>query len=141
AGRTGMPVVFCSRHGDVSRAVLLLEQLAREGQVSPTGFGLAVHNASAGLFSIARADLSNHIAVAGGPASVEHGVVEACSLLADGAAEVLLVVYDEALPAPLDGFADCVGQPYAWAWTMRAPKLDAIGLEYDAAPAGAAPAR
>jgi hypothetical protein len=134
-GRSGMPVLFCSRHGDVARAVALLEELAQEEQVSPTGFGLAVHNATAGLFSIARADRSNHIALAAGTASVEHGVVEACGLLADGAQEVLLVVYDEPLPQPLDGFADCDEQPFAWAWRMvpagAAPGA-VIGLEWSA---------
>jgi hypothetical protein len=140
-GRTGVPVVFCSRHGDVARAVTLLEELARDAQVSPTGFGLAVHNASAGLFSIARSDLSNHIALAAGRASVEHAVMEACGLLADGAAEVLLVVCDEPLPSPLDGFADCDEQPYAWAWRMTAPGDDAIEVGCAAAPPGAAASR
>lgn len=121
-GRSGMPVVFCSRHGDVVRAVGLLEELAQGEQVSPTGFGLAVHNATAGLFSIARSDRSNHIALAAGAASVEHGVIEACGLLADGADEVLLVVYDEPLPAPLDPYSDCDEQPFAWAWRLVAPR-------------------
>lgn len=142
----GVPVVFCSRHGDVVRAVALLEELAHSEAVSPTGFGLAVHNATAGLFSIARTDLANHMALAGGMASVEHGVVEACGLLADGAAEVLLVVYDEPLPAALTHFADCAEQPHAWAWRMSAPLdgAEVFGLECaqaDAAreePAGAA---
>src|SRR5438067_11704588 len=46
----GVPTVFCSRHGEVARAVELLTDLARGELLSPTGFGLAVHNASAGLF-------------------------------------------------------------------------------------------
>jgi hypothetical protein len=62
-------------------------------------FGLAVHNASAGLFSIARADRANHIALAAGPATIEHAVIEACGLLADGAPMVLLVACDAPLPA------------------------------------------
>lgn len=128
AGRTGVPTVFCSRHGEVSRAVDLLGELARGEALSPTAFGLAVHNASAGLFSIARADRANHIALAGGAATIEHGVIEACGLLADGAPIVLLVAYDCPLPAPLAHFEDCDEQPFAWAWLMTEADADVFSL-------------
>ncbi len=127
-GRADVPTVFCSRHGEVARAVELLGDLARAEPLSPTAFGLAVHNASAGLFSIARGERSNHIAVAAGAASVEHGVIEACGLLADGAPMVLLVAYDCALPALLARFEDCDEQPHAWAWLMTAAGADPISL-------------
>lgn len=133
-GRTGVPAVFCSRHGEVTRAVDLLGELAQDQALSPTGFGLAVHNASAGLFSIARADRANHLALAGHTATIEHGVVEACGLLADGAAAVLLVAYDCPLPVPLDGFEDCDEQPYAWAWLMTAPGEAPLSLALGPAP-------
>lgn len=138
AGRTGVPAVFCSRHGEVARAVELLGDLARAEPLSPTAFGLAVHNASAGLFSIARSERSNHIALAAGAASVEHGVVEACGLLADGAPEVLLVAYDCPLPALLTQFEDCDEQPHAWAWLMTAAGADPISLRCAPAAHGAA---
>ena len=79
-----MPTVFCSRHGEVSRSVDLLMDLAKAEPLSPTSFGLSVHNATAGLFSIARSDHTNSIALAAGQSSVEHAVIEACGLLADG---------------------------------------------------------
>ncbi len=139
-GQTGVPTVFCSRHGEVSRAVELLTQLSAGVALSPTGFGLAVHNASAGLFSIARADRANHIALAGGQASVEHAVVEACGLLADGAPMVLLVVYDCPLPAPLDGFDDCGEQSFAWAWLMTPATAGARTLTLTLGPHGDGPA-
>ena len=115
-----VPTVFCSRHGEVGRALALLGDLARGEPLSPTSFGLAVHNASAGLFSIARADRANHIALAAGPSTIEHAVIEACGLLADGAPMVLLVACDEPLPALLSAFEDCHEQPYAFAWAMVA---------------------
>lgn len=136
-GRTGVPAVFCSRHGEVARAVDLLTDLANDEPLSPTAFGLAVHNASAGLFSIARADHANHLALAAGPSTIEHAVIEACGLLADGEAMVLLVAYDCALPALLAPFADCDEQPHAWAWLMTAAGDDPIRLEWSAA--GATP--
>ncbi|HEY0062573.1 MAG TPA: beta-ketoacyl synthase chain length factor [Telluria sp.] len=141
AGRTDVPTVFCSRHGEVSRAVELLGALARGEALSPTAFGLAVHNASAGLLSIARVDRANHIALAAGQATIEHGVVEACALLADGAPAVLLVAYDAPLPDVLSQFEDCDEQPFAWAWLMTAPDQDVISLALApaAAPVVAAP--
>ena len=113
-----VPTVFCSRHGEVGRAIGLLGDLARGEPLSPTAFGLAVHNASAGLFSIGRADRANHVALAAGAATLEHAVIEACGLLADGAPMVLLVACDEPLPALLAGFEDCDEQPFAFAWAM-----------------------
>lgn len=112
------PTVFCSRHGDVARAMELLLSVVQDEPLSPTNFGLAVHNATAGLFSIARKDQANHIAVSAGQSTVEHGVIEACSLLADGAAQVLLVNYDTCLPILFTPYEDCAEQPHAWAWLM-----------------------
>lgn len=117
-GRLDVPTVFCSRHGEVVRAVDLLTDLAKGEPLSPTGFGLAVHNASAGLFSIARGDRANHIALSAGSATVEHAVIEACGLLADGAPMVMLAAYDAGLPPLLAQFEDCAEQPHAWAWLM-----------------------
>ena len=139
-GRTGIPTVFCSRHGEVLRAVELLTDLAQGAPLSPAGFGLAVHNASAGLFSIARADRASHIALAAGSATVEHGVIEACGLLADGAPEVMLVAYDCGLPPVFAHFEDCAEQPHAWAWLMAPAAADAIRLGWEAAPSDGEPA-
>lgn len=126
--RRDVPSVFVSRHGDAERVVGLLGELARGAPLSPTGFGMAVHNAHAGLFSIARADRAQHIALAAGASSVEHAVIEACGLLADGAPLVLLVVSDCPLPPPLARFEDCDEQPHAWAWLMAAAGADPISL-------------
>ena len=131
-----VPTVFCSRHGEVGRAIALLGDLARGEPLSPTSFGLAVHNASAGLFSIARTDRANHIALAAGPSTIEHAVIEACGLLADGAPMVLLVACDEPLPALLSGFEDCAEQPYAFAWAMVGAGEDAVRLAWRAQESG-----
>jgi hypothetical protein len=137
-GRSDVPTVFCSRHGEVARAVDLLTDLARGEPLSPTAFGMAVHNATAGLLTIARADRANHIAVAAGTASVEHAVIEACGLLADGAPMVLLVACDYPLPEMFASFSDCDEQPHAWAWLMVPAADDAITLSWIAAAAGEA---
>lgn len=131
-GRKDVPAVFCSRHGEVARAFDLLNDLANGVALSPTAFGLAVHNASAGLFSIARTDQANHLALAAGASTVEHAVIEACGLLADGAPMVLLVAYDNCLPTVFEQFEDCDEQAHAWAWLMVPADKDAIHLSWRA---------
>ena len=117
-GVAAIPTVFCSRHGEVSRALELLSDLARGEALSPTAFSMSVHNATAGLLTIARRDRANHIALAAGAATIEHAVIEACGLLADGAEMVLLVASDCKLPDLFLPFQECDEQPHAWAWLM-----------------------
>ncbi len=132
--RTDVPIVFCSRHGEVSRSVNLLRDLACGEPLSPASFGLSVHNAAAGLFSIARGEKANHIAISGGPSGVEHAVIEACGLLADGEKAVLLVVYDCPLPDIYTAYQDCNEQAFAWAWLIEPPQpqQDVISLTWSA---------
>jgi len=131
-GQRNIPTVFCSRHGDVARGMELLSNAVQDEPLSPTNFGLAVHNANAGLFSIARQDQASHSALAAGNATVEHGVIEACSLLADGAASVLLVVVDSSLPALYAPYLDRTEQPHAWAWLMVPATNRAVRLSWTA---------
>jgi hypothetical protein len=128
-----VPTIFASRHGEASRSVELLLDLARGEPLSPTSFGLSVHNATGGLFSIARHDHASDIALAAGQSTVEHAVIEACGLLAEGEARVLLVIYDGPLPAEYASFQDCHEQPFAWAWLMQAPADNVLSLCWAAA--------
>ncbi|WP_121043549.1 beta-ketoacyl synthase chain length factor [Herbaspirillum sp. 1173] len=115
-----MPVVFASRHGECARSVELQMALAAAAPMSPTAFSLSVHNANAGLFSIARGSQANTVAIAAGQSTVEHAVIEACGLLADGARQVLLVVADAPLPTLFSDFADEHEEPCGWSWLMQA---------------------
>ena len=128
--RIDVPTVFSSRHGEASRSVDLLLDLAKGVPLSPTSFGLSVHNATGGLFSIARGDHASNIALSAGRSSVEHAVIEACGLLAEGEPAVLLVVYDCPLPTPYCVFQDCDEQPFAWAWLMRPPADELVSLTW-----------
>lgn len=134
-GRAAVPTVFCSRHGECARSVELLQDLVQESPLSPTSFSLSVHNATAGLLSIARRDQANHSALSAGDSGVEHALIEACGLLADGASEVLLVVYDGLLPDEFREFKDCEDQPFAWAWLIQSAQAgaaNAISLTWEA---------
>lgn len=114
------PMVFASRHGDVQRSFDLLQQLGREEPMSPTQFGLSVHNAAGALYSIVREKRGNHLAIASGRATAEAALVEAAGLLAAGAPEVQLVVYDAPLPEVYAQFRDEPDAFYAWSWRVRA---------------------
>ncbi|HEY1042989.1 MAG TPA: beta-ketoacyl synthase chain length factor [Telluria sp.] len=127
-GRANVDTVFCSRHGDVARSLALLEDLVRGEPLSPTGFGMAVHNANAGLLSIARQDRAQHIALAGAAATLEHGLVEACGLIAYGAPRVLVVMADCPLPGLLRPFDDSPTHQYALG-LMVAPASSPMHIE------------
>ncbi len=139
AEERGLPLVFASRHGDVARSLELLEALAAEQPLSPTTFGLSVHNAIAALYSIQRGERGNYIALAGGTATVEAACLEAAALLADGAAEVMVVVYDAPLPAVYADFADEPDAGFAWCWRMvpAGGATTTLQLDWDHDDAGA----
>ncbi len=118
--REGVPLVFASRYGDAARSLALLGDLADGQPLSPTGFGLSVHNAVAALYSMARGDTANAVVVAGGRATVAAALTEAAGLLADGAPEVLVVYYESPLPADYACFHDEAALDYAWAWRVAA---------------------
>lgn len=121
-GNMACPVVFASRHGDTQRTLELQDALAAGQAMSPTAFGLSVHNAISAQYSIARSDRGNYIAVAAGVASAAAGLIEAMGLLADGAREVLLICHDEGVPLPYDRYVDPAESPgpaMAWAWAWR----------------------
>ena len=132
-----VPVVFCSRYGEVERSVELLTTLAASGEVSPTSFGLSVHNAISGLLSMARRDNANSMAISAGDESAAYGMLEACSLLHDGAERVLVVVADCPLPPPYERFADVEPLALAWACLVEPAGADAFALElHDASALG-----
>jgi hypothetical protein len=132
-GATDVPLVFCSRYGEAARSVERLSELARGELLSPTAFSLSVHNAAAGLFSIARRDSANSISIAAGEASAALGVIEACGLLADGAPRVLIVAVDWVLPDAFRAFEERQRLPYAWAALIAAPGADGLSLAWEPA--------
>lgn len=136
AGAVELPVVLASRYGDAERA---LEQLGLlvgpDAAVSPTGFGLSVHNAIGAIYSIATGSRANVSAVAAAGETAAAGLVEAFSLLEDGAPEVVIVCYDQDLPAAYAPFQDMpIG---AWAWAWRIARADPRHERLSLAPGGA----
>jgi len=125
-----LPSVFASRHGEVARSLPILEDLARGLPSSPTQFSMNVHNAVAGVWSIARQDPSPSISVAAGPETFGLGLLEALSLhAADPAQPVLFVYADEPLPAPFAAFANREAPLHAVALLIGLPAARRLVLE------------
>lgn len=133
SSNSNSPVIFCSRHGECARSVELLMDLAQVVPISPITFSLSVHNATAGLFSISQQHHHNILALAAGRSTVEHAVIEACGLLADGHDQILIVAYDNCLPEVFSEFNDCEEQAFAWAWLVTPPTDDYMSLSWLAA--------
>jgi hypothetical protein len=111
--RENLPLVFVSRHGETPRTFDILRDLAANEPLSPTQFSLSVHNAVIGLWSILRGETSEMTALAAAGDGLEHGVLEAATLLAEGATAVLLIVTEESPPAAYAPWIDDVPFPYA----------------------------
>jgi len=97
----------------------MLESLARKEALSPTHFGLSIHNAIVAQYSIARQLKQNYLAVAAGKSTAEAAIIEALGLLHDGAEEVMVVMYDGLLPDSYQVFRDEPFAEYAWAWRLK----------------------
>ena len=118
-GQPPMPLVFASRHGETPRNYDLLCELARGEALSPTQFSLSVHNAIIGLWSIMRGDTSEMTALSAEADGLEHALLEAATLLAEGAPQVLVLVTEGEQPAPYQPWIDDAPFPYALALRVR----------------------
>jgi Beta-ketoacyl synthase, N-terminal domain len=113
--------VFASRHGSINESIELIECVARGLPISPAKFSHTVHNAQAGLFSIAAGNRRASSSLAAQQDTLGHGWLEALAhLQREPGRPVLLVVGDVPL-APT--FAPLVKEPvcsYAVAWLLGA---------------------
>ncbi|WP_370466489.1 beta-ketoacyl synthase chain length factor [Comamonas thiooxydans] len=138
AAQPDLPMVWVSRYGDAEKSLALLQDQAAGAPLSPTAFGLSVHNGIGAQHSILHGMRANSVCVASAHAAPEAGVVEALGLLHEGAPEVMLVCYDAPLPEPYDRFHDEPVLPCAWAvlLALAAPGEPGFRLQ---AQAGAVP--
>lgn len=100
---SGCHCIFASQHGEVARTTEILQAYNQTGQVSPTAFSLSVHNAIAGIYSIANGIGGNITALAAGEDSLMMALLESAATLQSNAADqVLCVVYDQPIPKVLN---------------------------------------
>lgn len=94
-----VPSVFSSRHGDLHKTSKLIADVASKEALSPTHFGLSVHNAVGGLFSIYTGNKAPLSAVSAGEDSFFMGLVDAVAKLHTYGYQHILYVYsDQAVP-------------------------------------------
>lgn len=97
--QANIPCVFSSRHGDLHRTTKLIENIALSKDLSPTQFGLSVHNAAAGLFSIFTGNRAPLSAIAGGQSSFMQGLLDCVAKLeANDLSRILFVYCDLQVP-------------------------------------------
>jgi hypothetical protein len=92
-----IPTVFSSTHGELAKSFKMMETIERGEDISPTSFSLSVHNAIAGLFSMAFSNKIQSSVVAPGEEGIAAAFIEASGLLDEGENEILIILYDEPL--------------------------------------------
>jgi hypothetical protein len=97
--RAEVRTVFASRHGNINESIELFERLSRRQPLSPARFSHTVHNAQAGLYSIAAENRLPSSSIAAQEDTFGCGFVEALAhLQREPGRSVLLVMAD----IPLD---------------------------------------
>ena len=118
----GLPVVFASRWGEIGTTIDLMRQFHADGEMSPAGFSVSVHNAAPGAFSIFTRNRAGYTAIAARDRSLSAGFLETLS----HRARTLFVYAEETTPEfsrPEFGEAqDAVAvaalvDSRAWRWT------------------------
>ncbi len=120
------PMVYASHDGEINRSFELWLALLGEGSVSPTSFGLSVHNAQTGQWSMLRGDHSENTALSVQADSLETALAEAYALLTEGAPKVMVVVADDPVRTAYD--TAVVRAPMAYALAMVVEKGDGFTL-------------
>ncbi len=99
-----VPMIHASAMGEIGTTLGLLAMMQEgNGAVSPTRFHNSVHNTAAGYVSIATGNRGFSTALAAGSQTPAMALVEAFSVIHAGATEVMVIVAEETLPAPLLG--------------------------------------
>jgi hypothetical protein len=115
--RPSMPLVFASQHGETTRSFALLQAMGRHEGLSPTSFGLSVHNAVAGMWSKIRGGNTKAIALSVNADGLEQAFMEAAFLLRRGARAAMVVLAEERPPpAYIPWIADV---PFSYAVAFR----------------------
>lgn len=123
--------IFASRHGDLSKTLGLLEQIARQEVLSPTQFALSVHNAIVGQLSLFSQNTADTNAVASGADSLHYAVLEAAARLQtdDNVQQILVLYADEPVPDIYQSFCQDPAQPVALALLLSRAEGEKVYFE------------
>ena len=128
-----MPIVYCSRHGDIVRTLQVLEELAADEPVSPMHFSLAVHNAICGVLSIQLGMHDNITAISSGESGLVPTLLEAVGQLSPTCPEVLCLICDVTLPEVYQ-IDDKVEPHHAVSFVVSLTEGQALSLQKTQAP-------
>ena len=102
-----LAINFSSRHGDLYKTSGLLDAICTDDALSPTAFGLSVHNAAVGIFSILNNNTAAMNAIACGNDSIISALIDSYARLRTQLCEQIMVCHaDRALPSEYLCFAD-----------------------------------
>jgi len=114
---TDLPVIFTSSIGEMGVTDRLCRAIAGSRlPISPTQFHNSVHNTAAGYWSLTVNSMAPMQSMAGMEDSFAMGLLEAYCQLQSGVECVLLVSYDESMPAEL--LPDYQWQACSTAWVL-----------------------
>jgi hypothetical protein len=116
--------VLSTRHGELARALKVLDAIEADGMPSPTDFSMAIHHALIGLLSIHTGNRLGHTALSAGWDSFANGLLEAAACIAEHPEEPVILVHgDDKLPDAYDAFreADDAALPLVVAIALGAP--------------------
>lgn len=128
--REAMPVLHASRHGDGHRPLDMLDTLFEGEPLSPARFGLSVHNAVLGVYSIAFDNHASMAALAAAGEEFEALLSEARGYLAEGHESIMLILTDSPVPDRYRIQTQAPQAPSAMLMELSlAPAPDAVRLQ------------
>lgn len=107
ADGANVPVVFASRFGEIQKTEKLMRQFITEGEISPAGFSLSVHNAAPAVYSLVAKNEKSYTALSGGARSLETGLLDALV----GALPSIFVYAEEPPPALFENEPEAAETP------------------------------
>ena len=123
--------VFASRHGSINESIGLLEAVVRKEKLSPAIFSHTVHNAQAGLFSIAAGNRAASSSLSAQEDTWASAWIDALAFLErDPSAPVLVVIGDVPLAETFAPLVEEAAVPYAFACRL-ASAGDGPGIELE----------
>jgi hypothetical protein len=134
------PVVLSSPHGDLTSTVTLLTDISRREVLSPSLFGLSVHNAPTGALSLLLEQPGDQISLSGDDATLAAGLTEVYARLATQTelSPILLIHADERLPPAYSNFEIDDAPSVVLAMMLRLAEGEGAAVEPGIGRAGAA---
>jgi len=102
-----VPVVFASRFGEIQKTEKLMRQFIEEGEISPAGFSLSVHNAAPAVYSLVSKNEKTYTALSGGERTLETGLLDALV----GELPAIFVYAEESCPQIFENEPELAGMP------------------------------